>query len=163
VQLFNKCWSALAAVLVLAACQPSHPVANMAQNAPAPATAGVAEQASAPAYVGRIAGRVEGMQGMTFMVIPTEGNKVILYDGLTGDIPLSEVTPGRLQRIGVFTLEKPMSEGLFFGNANQVYHLSWGSDPRAPGSVLHGTFQAIDSYEDNTFLLDLFPYKGAIG
>jgi hypothetical protein len=163
VQLFNRRSLALAVVLGLGACQPSQPVVQVDQSAQGSATAGIPDQVKAPAYVGRIDGRIDGMQGLTFMLVPIEGNKVLLYSGLTGSMPLSEVTPRTLDRIGIFTLKKPISEGFFFGNPNQVYRLRWGSDPRNPGSVLQGTFQAIDSYEDSTFLLNLLPYKGPIG
>ena len=140
--------------LMLAACQSSDPVAGTKQNSSPDTVNGPSNPGYPAAYIGRRGSR----EALTVILIPVEGNQVLVYYGLAGNIPLSDVKVSQLDRIGLFDLDKPLSEGIFFSNPNEVYRLTRETDSDAPGSVLYGSIQYIDSYEDVTVMVDFFPY-----
>lgn len=141
-------------VLLLPACQSSYPVADTNQNIRADAATGTSNKAYPAAYVGRRGSR----EALTVILIPRENNQVLVYYGLAGNIPLSDVKIDQLDRIGTFALDEPLSDGIFFSNPNEVYRLKRETDSDAPGSVLYGSIQYIDSYQDVTVMVDFFPY-----
>ena len=143
-----------AMVLLLPACQSSNPVVNTNQNIRADGGSGMPNQAYPAAYIGRRGSR----EALTIVLIPQKNNEVLVYYGLAGNIPLSDVKIDQLDRIGTFELDKPLSDGIFFSNPNEVYRLRRETDSDAPGSVLYGSVQYIDSYQDVTVMVDFFPY-----
>ena len=140
--------------LMVAACQSSDPVAGAKQTSSPDVMNGSSHPQYPAAYIGRRGFR----EALTIILIPVEGNQVLVYYGLAGNIPLAEVKVSQLDRIGLFDLDKPLTEGIFFSNPNEVYRLTRETDRDAPGSVLYGSIQYIDSYQDVTVMVDFFPY-----
>jgi hypothetical protein len=102
-------------------------------------------------------------KALTIILVPTEGNQITAYYGLVGNIPFSDVKIGMLDRIGVFPLERPLAEGIFFENPYQRFTLGRETDSHAPGSVMHGTVEFIDEGYVYTNITDFFDYKEPVG
>jgi hypothetical protein len=110
-------------------------------------------------YIGRME---PARKALTIILIPTEDNQITAYYGLAGNIPFSDVKIGMLDRIGVFPLEKPLSDGIFFENPYQRFTLARETDSHTPGSVLRGTVEFING-DDYTNITDFFEYKEPAG
>jgi hypothetical protein len=147
---------AFAVAFVLVSGQFSQVVAQSNRGTHLAAAAGDESQVEPAGYIGRVEA---ARRALTIILIPTEGDKVTAYYGLAGNIPLSDVKLDMLDRIGIFPLTRPLSEGIFFANPTQKFYLQRETDSKAPGSVLYGAVQFLDDGDVFTYQAAFFAYK----
>jgi hypothetical protein len=152
---FNKCSLASAAVLFLVSAQLSQAGAQPNKGTNIAATAGNQNQAGPSAYIGR----VESRGALTVILVPTDGNQVILYYGKIGSIPLSDVKMSMLDKIGAFPLKRALSDGIFFDGSNYQYNLQRETVSNTPGSVIDGPVQFQDGRRVFNTTMYFFEYK----
>jgi len=155
VHIVNRRSLFFAAVLLLVPAQFSRATAQTNRGTNIAAMGGGQSQAQPVAYIGRI----ESGRALTVVLVPTEGNQVILYYGRIGSIPLSDVKMATLDKIGAFPLKKPLSDGISFEAANYKYDLQRGTDSHVPGSVMAGPVQLQDGRRVFNTIMNFFEYK----
>jgi hypothetical protein len=148
------------AALLLIPTQFSLVVAQTNRGTNGAATAANQIPAEQAGYIGRVGA---ARRALTIILIPTQGNQVTLYYGRIADIPISDVRVSMLDRIGVFPLAKPLSDGIFFETQNQKFYLRREVDTHTPGSIMDGTIQFVDGRHVSSEVANLFEYKGPLG
>jgi len=159
-QVVNRVSLAFVMAFLLVPGQHSPLVAQTIHGTHIAATEGTPSQVEPAAYIGRVG---PARRILTIILVPTEGSKVTAYYGRVGNIPFANVKIDMLDRIGVFPLKRPLSEGIFFENPYQIFNLGREAEADVPGSVLEGAVQFDDEGNVYTNITRFFEYKGPVG
>jgi hypothetical protein len=147
------------AVLLLVSSQFSQLAAQPNQSAHVTSMDGNKNQMVPAADIGRI----ESRNSWTGIFVVTEAGQVNLYSGRIGNVPLSEVKIGMLEKKGAFPLKRPLSEGLFFEAPGVEFDLKREADSRSPGSVMDGPVRnelAVGRHDAGIYMMNIIEYKG---
>jgi hypothetical protein len=124
------------------------------------ATTGDQSRAEPTEYIGRME---PARRALTIILVPTEDNRVTAYYGLVGNIPFSDVKKEMLDRVGIFRLERPLSDGIVFENPYQRFTLRREADSRTPGSVMDGAVEFVNDGYVYSNLTNFFAHMEPVG